>query len=91
MQEGTIFRVLASSGVHIERGAKLLEIRVLAPAFIFRIVALEPGWLRSLYVRDGDCRSVGAALGIVSTERDEAIDGAIATRAFRVSVATVLA
>ena len=98
MREGTIKKVLAPPGVHLERGVPLLEVRVdlsavaeqnCNPAFIFRMVAAEAGWLRQVDVGVGDCRQVGATLAMVTTHPDEVIAEA-AMRPFRVSLGTVL-
>jgi pyruvate/2-oxoglutarate dehydrogenase complex dihydrolipoamide acyltransferase (E2) component len=102
MRDGTIHRLLASPGARLDRGTPLLEVRVdlsaiaeqnCSPISIFRVVAAESGWLRTVQVTEGDRRSVGGTLATIAERPDdqqELDEGEVPTRPLRVSVATVL-
>ena len=60
-----------------------------APVSLYRIVAAESGWLRSLQVARGASYREGAVLGIVSATADGALDG-VPCRPLRVSVCGIV-
>jgi pyruvate/2-oxoglutarate dehydrogenase complex dihydrolipoamide acyltransferase (E2) component len=98
VREATVLRVLVEPGTHVERGTRLVEMRVdlgkvvaqnCTPVFDFRIVANEAGWVRSVSAAPGAVAQVGAPLAIVSSVQDESPEGA-AARPLRVNVGVIL-
>jgi hypothetical protein len=81
---GTVRRVLARVGDALRPGAPLLEIRVDldgtnardCPAVIlYRLIATERAYLRSLSVAPGDVLEVAAPIGLATTSLEEVFDG----------------
>lgn len=98
VREATVLRVLVEPGTRIERGTRLVEMRVnlgqvvaqnCTPVFDFRVVANEAGWVRSVNVAPGDIAATGSPLAVVSSVPDESPEGPVG-RPLRVNVGVIL-
>jgi hypothetical protein len=98
MTHATIMRIHAEPGQALMPGSKLMDLRVdLSAAFpqdcppisYYRIVLRERACLRALLIAPGADVRPGQALGVMSTEADEAMGGEPA-RAIRVTTAGIL-
>jgi pyruvate/2-oxoglutarate dehydrogenase complex dihydrolipoamide acyltransferase (E2) component len=85
MTVATVVRWCAAPGAEVAPGSKLLEIKVdlsagaqqdCPPVSYYRLVARERAWLRKLEAAVGEDRAVGAVMAILSTEKEESLDGA---------------
>jgi hypothetical protein len=98
MTTALVKAVHVQEGVALPLGGKFLDVSVDLSSFAehdcpaisyFRIAVRERAWVRRLTVAKGDDLKPGAALAHLSTEPDEALDGA-PVRPARVSVAGIL-
>ena len=88
----------AEAGQAVAIGAKLFDLTVdlsaaaphdCPPITHYRVVSRERAWMRSLCVKPHDEPAVGAPLALLTTEPDEALEGAPA-RPARVAIAAIM-
>jgi hypothetical protein len=98
MTTALVKAVHVQEGAPLPLGGKFLDVSVDLSSFAehdcpaisyFRIAVRERAWVRRLSVAKGDEPEPGATLAHLTTDPDEALDGA-PSRAARVSVAGIL-
>jgi hypothetical protein len=98
MSTALITRLNIAEGGALPNGSPLLEVRLdlgpmgaqdCPPVYFFRLVSREKGWVRKVFASVGEARGAGDTLALISTERDEPIDGPPA-RGLRTSSASIV-
>ena len=95
---GTVRRVMASTGDALRPGTPLMEVRVdldeanardCPAVIIYRLIATEHAYLRTLLVSPGEVIDGSASFGLATTTPEEALQ-ARAVRALRTTSVSVM-